>query len=50
MQLLDDIPIHKPDPEGPIRIPILDKLRDQGLFVFGKVESGTIVDGITANK
>lgn len=38
MQLLDSIQIPKKDPEGPIRIPVLDKLRDQGLFLFGKVE------------
>ena len=45
MQLLNDIDITAPNPDGPIRIPILDKLKDQGLHIFGKVESGTIVDG-----
>jgi peptide chain release factor subunit 3 len=45
IKLLNDLPVAKPDPDGPIRIPVLDKLKDQGQFMFGKIESGTIVDG-----
>ena len=33
------------DPEGPLRIPILDKMRDRGTVIFGKVESGTVKVG-----
>ena len=41
--MLDDIPVDKDrDPEGPLRIPILDKMKDKDLTVHGKVESGTI--------
>lgn len=42
IQLLDDLELPKRDPDGPIRIPILDKMKDRGIVVFGKVESGTI--------
>lgn len=27
---------------GAIRIPILDKMRDRGAIVFGKIENGTL--------
>jgi len=30
-----------------LRIPLLDKLKDGGLNIFGKVESGTIKDNMT---
>lgn len=30
------------DATGPVRIPILDKMNDRGVMIFGKVESGTI--------
>lgn len=41
--MLDDIPVdeHR-DAEGPLRIPVLDKMKDKDLTVHGKVESGTI--------
>ena len=43
-EVLDNLPLPQRDPEGPVRIPVLDKYKDGGnLFVFGKVESGTIV-------
>jgi len=43
-EILDKLPTPNRDPEGPVRIPVLDKFRDAGnLFIFGKVESGTIV-------
>jgi len=46
LQLLDDLPLPKRDPKGPLRIPILDKLKDAGkLVIQGKVESGTIALG-----
>lgn len=42
LELLDDMELPKRDPIGPIRIPILDKMRDQGVVIFGKVEQGTV--------
>ena len=33
------------DPNGPIRVPVLDRMKDRGIVVFGKVESGTIKMG-----
>lgn len=38
IEILDDLEIAKRDPEGPIRIPILDKMKDRGIVIFGKVE------------
>lgn len=45
IELLDDLEVPKRDPDGPIRIPILDKMKDRGVVVFGKVESGTVKMG-----
>ena len=42
---MDDLELPKRDPDGPIRIPILDKMKDRGIVVFGKVESGTVKMG-----
>jgi peptide chain release factor subunit 3 len=42
LELIDDMEIPERDASGPIRIPIIDKLKDRGVVVFGKVESGTI--------
>ena len=41
-EILDDIDILKRDENGPIRIPVMDKMKDMGVVVFGKVESGTV--------
>ncbi|XP_074280169.1 uncharacterized protein LOC141605347 [Silene latifolia] len=35
------------DPEGPLRIPIIDKFKDMGTVIMGKIESGTIREGDT---
>lgn len=40
--LLDQLEVAKRDPLGSIRIPILDKMKDRGIVIFGKVESGTV--------
>ena len=32
-------------PEGPLRLPIVDRYKDMGTIVLGKVESGTISRG-----
>jgi peptide chain release factor subunit 3 len=42
LQVLDDLPVPPRDPNGPLRVPVLDKMSDRGAIVFGKVESGTI--------
>lgn len=39
---LDSVDVSNRDENGPLRIPILDKYRDQGLFINGKIESGTL--------
>lgn len=45
MQILDDIKITGRNAQGPLRIPILDKMKDPNLVAHGKVESGTITLG-----
>jgi peptide chain release factor subunit 3 len=42
LDILDNLELPPRDPNGPIRIPILDKMKDRGVVVFGKVEQGTI--------
>ena len=42
IDVLNDIELPKRDASGPLRIPLLDKMKDRGTVVFGKVESGTI--------
>lgn len=37
-EMLDDLSVPFRDPNGPLRIPIVDKIRDQGLFLTGKIE------------
>jgi len=40
--LLDSLKIDGRDPAGPLRMPVLDRYKDSGTIVMGKVESGTI--------
>jgi len=42
MELLEKVELPPRELEGPIRIPVLDKLKDRGTDVFGKVHSGKI--------
>jgi peptide chain release factor subunit 3 len=42
---MEDIELPKRDPKAPLRIPILDKMRDRGVVIFGKVEQGTVTMG-----
>jgi peptide chain release factor subunit 3 len=43
LQVLDDLPLPPRDPNGPLRVPVLDKMTEKGApVIFGKVESGTI--------
>lgn len=45
LEILDELELPPRDPDGPLRIPILDKMRDRGTVVFGKVESGSVKVG-----
>jgi peptide chain release factor subunit 3 len=42
MDILENLPLEERFPVGPLRIPILDKMKDKDLIVHGKVENGTI--------
>jgi len=42
IESLNEIELINRNPEAAIRVPILDKMRDRGQIVFGKVESGTL--------
>jgi peptide chain release factor subunit 3 len=42
---LDEMELPERDPNGPLRIPVLDKMKDRGVVAFGKVESGTVKVG-----
>ena len=48
LTVFDNLPVPARDRNAAIRIPVLDKLKDQGaLYVLGKVENGTVHPGIT---
>jgi peptide chain release factor subunit 3 len=44
-KILDKLPVKKRDANGTLRIVILDKMKDKGVFAFGKIESGTVKVG-----
>ncbi|XP_020220414.1 eukaryotic peptide chain release factor GTP-binding subunit ERF3A isoform X1 [Cajanus cajan] len=44
-EALDSIVVPLRDPKGPFRMPILDKFKDMGTVVMGKVESGSVREG-----
>ncbi|XP_059453395.1 uncharacterized protein LOC132183941 isoform X2 [Corylus avellana] len=44
-EALDATHIPQRDPEGPFRMPVIDKFREKGIVVMGKVESGTVCEG-----
>ncbi|XP_072986454.1 uncharacterized protein [Typha latifolia] len=44
-QVLDSIEVPLRDPKGPLRMPIIDKYKDMGTVVMGKIESGSIREG-----
>ncbi|RHN43880.1 putative protein-synthesizing GTPase [Medicago truncatula] len=44
-EALDSIEVPMGDPKRPFRMPIIDKFKDMGTVVMGKVESGTIREG-----
>lgn len=43
--VLDSVEIPPRDPNAPLRMPIIDKYKDMGTVVMGKIESGTIREG-----
>ncbi|KAA0186797.1 Eukaryotic peptide chain release factor GTP-binding subunit ERF3A [Fasciolopsis buskii] len=47
LELLDSLPGITRKTDGPLRIPISDKYKDMGIFVTGKIESGTVNRGQT---
>ncbi|WCJ42040.1 GTP binding Elongation factor Tu family protein [Euphorbia peplus] len=46
-EALDGIEVPLRDPKGPFRMPIIDKFKDMGTVVMGKVESGSVTEGDT---
>jgi peptide chain release factor subunit 3 len=42
LELLDQVKLEERFPNGPLRIPVLDKMKDKDLIIHGKVENGTI--------
>jgi len=47
IKYLDKLPPLARDGKGPVRMPIMDKYRDMGVIVLGKLESGQIIRGQT---
>ncbi|KAF5399664.1 Peptide chain release factor subunit 3 [Paragonimus heterotremus] len=45
LEYLDALPSFTRNVDGPLRIPVVDKYKDMGIFVTGKVESGTVCRG-----
>lgn len=45
-EVLDSMPLPSRSAEEPLRIPIIDRIKDQGLTAYGKIESGTVVKGL----
>uniref|UniRef100_A0A1D1XV26 Eukaryotic peptide chain release factor GTP-binding subunit ERF3A n=1 Tax=Anthurium amnicola TaxID=1678845 RepID=A0A1D1XV26_9ARAE len=41
-EVVDAVEVPPRDPKGPVRMPIIDKFKDMGTMVMGKIESGTI--------
>ncbi|KAK3034092.1 hypothetical protein RJ639_034072 [Escallonia herrerae] len=44
-EALDAIEVPPRDPKGPFRLPIIDKFKDMGTVIMGKVESGSVREG-----
>lgn len=44
-QLLDNVPTLESDENAPLRIPVIDTYRENGLVCLGKVESGVVKTG-----
>jgi len=46
-ELLDQIEVPNRDDNGPVRLPILDRYKENALYIMGKLESGTLKYGET---
>ena len=47
-EYLDNIKLPSRKPSGPLRIPVIDRFKDQGsTYIYGKLESGTIIEDQT---
>ncbi|XP_057951410.1 uncharacterized protein LOC131146101 isoform X2 [Malania oleifera] len=46
-EALDAVEVPLRDPKGPFRLPIIDKFKDMGTVIMGKVESGSVREGDT---
>eukprot|EP00850_Spirogloea_muscicola_P008621 SM000046S16402 [mRNA] locus=s46:447826:452815:+ [translate_table: standard] len=44
-EALDGLELPHRDPQGPFRMPLIDKYRDMGTVVMGKIESGSVRRG-----
>eukprot|EP00271_Cylindrocystis_brebissonii_P015480 TRINITY_DN38388_c0_g1_i1.p1 TRINITY_DN38388_c0_g1~~TRINITY_DN38388_c0_g1_i1.p1 ORF type:complete len:858 (+),score=203.05 TRINITY_DN38388_c0_g1_i1:96-2669(+) len=44
-EILDALELPQRDPNGPFRMPLIDKFRDMGTVVMGKIESGSVRRG-----
>jgi peptide chain release factor subunit 3 len=49
LQVLDECEVGGKDENAPLRIPILDKAKEMGTVVLGKVEAGIVVKGMKVN-
>ncbi len=45
LELLDSLENPPRNDTGPVRVPLLDRYKDQGIYVLGKIESGTVKYG-----
>ncbi|KAJ7975193.1 Elongation factor [Quillaja saponaria] len=46
-EALDAVEVPLRDPKSPFRLPIIDKFKDMGTVVMGKVESGSVCEGVS---
>lgn len=48
LEYIDNVKLPERNPTGPLRIPVIDKFKDVGnLFIYGKIESGSIIEDQT---
>ena len=45
IEIMDTIELPKRDENGPVRVPILDRYKENQVYIMGKIESGTIKYG-----
>ena len=45
MKILDELPVENRDPKGALRMPILERVKEQGVVAHGKIEQGLISIG-----